>query len=161
MLFLCGLPKKGEKCISRQKASEIVAHELESDWISKNVYPMDVRSVAKKIHNDYETFRNMRKYEASPKQKSKQWSQKAEEFNDNMIKKAYDIRAKSELYQKQLQSLYGVTMTEEDTAFYEDNCHGNYVATSTRTVPKNWLKQKQRKETRQKRFDRKIEEAKK
>ena len=40
-------------------------------------------------------------------------------------------------------------MTDEDHAFYQDNCHGDYVAICTRTVPPKWLKQQKRKQKRE------------
>ncbi|KAK6195770.1 hypothetical protein SNE40_001127 [Patella caerulea] len=39
-------------------------------------------------------------------------------------------------------------MTSEDEAFYKDNCHGDYVGTCTKTVPRNWAKQQKRNEER-------------
>ena len=40
-------------------------------------------------------------------------------------------------------------MTKDDEIFYEDNCHGSYKATCSSTVPKDWIKQKKRKDSRE------------
>ena len=37
-------------------------------------------------------------------------------------------------------------MTQEDDAFYKDNCFGTYKAICTTTVPKDWARQKKRKD---------------
>ncbi len=47
-------------------------------------------------------------------------------------------------YQKQLESVYKVVVTDDDIAYYEDNCRGNYTAICTRSVPRNQIKQEQR-----------------
>ena len=41
-----------------------------------------------------------------------------------------------------------VKMTQDDENFYLDNCHGEYVAICTNTVPGDWKKKKKREETR-------------
>ena len=50
MIHLCQPVSKGEK----NDASKTVAFEIRNDWISKNVYPLTERAVAKKIRDDYE-----------------------------------------------------------------------------------------------------------
>ena len=140
----CHAPAKGQSTVSRENASMIVAKELREDWIQKNIYPMNERSVAKKIKADYELFKVLRKRETEGKCTTA-WSDKVQSFNDLMTKRAYDIRAKSRVYEKQLELEYQVSMTQEDIAFYNDNCHGDYVATCTKTVPRYWEKQQKRK----------------
>ena len=143
-MSLCHAPAKGQSTVSRENASMIVAKELREDWIQKNIYPMNERSVAKKIKADYELFKVLRKRETEGKCTTA-WSDKVQSFNDLMTKRAYDIRAKSRVYEKQLELEYQVSMTQEDIAFYNDNCHGDYVATCTKTVPRYWEKQQKRK----------------
>ena len=143
-MSLCHAPAKGQSTVSRENASMIVAKELREDWIQKNIYPMNERSVAKKIKADYELFKVLRKRETEGKCTTA-WSDKVQSFNDLMTKRAYDIRAKSRVYEKQLELEYRVSMTQEDIAFYNDNCHGEYVATCTKTVPRYWEKQQKRK----------------
>ena len=52
MLYLC-TRKSGRSSISQVDASNEVAKELVDDWISKNVYPLCEKNVAKKIREDY------------------------------------------------------------------------------------------------------------
>ena len=120
-MSLCHAPAKGQSTVSRENASMIVAKELREDWIQKNIYPMNERSVAKKIKADYELFKVLRKRETEGKCTTA-WSDKVQSFNDLMTKRAYDIRAKSRVYEKQLELEYQVSMTQEDIAFYNDNC---------------------------------------
>ncbi|ESP01695.1 hypothetical protein LOTGIDRAFT_172448 [Lottia gigantea] len=151
MLSLCKPGRKGgAKIISRKDASVIVAEEVKEDWISKNVYPMGVRSIAIRIQNDYEKFREFRKTERHQgKPKTEQWITKAREFNEQMCNRAFDVRCQNKTFQKQLETEYGVVMNSEDVAFYEDNCHGLFIATCSQTVPRKWRKQKCRNEARQ------------
>jgi len=63
MIHLCRTVEKGQNQISKNDASNVVAEEVCDDWISKNVYPKKLRSVAKQIKSDYDTFLTMAKYE--------------------------------------------------------------------------------------------------
>ena len=65
MMALCRQPERGIQTMSRDDASKIVASELREDWIDKNVYPAEMRTVAKKIKDDYEQFRELRKSECN------------------------------------------------------------------------------------------------
>ena len=49
MLALCRQPERGVRTISLDDANKIVASEQGEDWIDKNVYPAELRTVAKKI----------------------------------------------------------------------------------------------------------------
>ena len=151
LLALCKKGVKGKKkSMSRDEACMTVANELRTDWINKNVYPKHERSVAKKMKEDYERFNQMRKNErCTAKVKSDEWYKNAKEFNDYLTSRAYNIRTDDDAYQRQLEDEYGVKMTKEDEEFYLDNCFGPYKATCSNTVPKDWAKQKKRKETRQ------------
>ena len=60
---------KGEKQISKNDASKTVAFEIRNDWISKNVYPLTWRAVAKKIRDDYETLMALVRYERTSHKK--------------------------------------------------------------------------------------------
>ncbi|KAK6167553.1 hypothetical protein SNE40_021552 [Patella caerulea] len=53
--------EKGKRTTSKGEASLIVAGELRDDWIDKNVYPCEERTVAAKILKDFETFKSFRK----------------------------------------------------------------------------------------------------
>ena len=66
---LCQPVSKGEKQISKNDASKTVAFEIRNDWISKNVYPMTERAVAKKIRDDYETLMALERYERTSNKK--------------------------------------------------------------------------------------------
>ena len=65
-----------------------------------------------------------------------------------MTTRGYDIRA-SDVYTKQMEKEFGVRMTKEDLAFYEDNCKGSYSARCSNTVPRAWLNQKRRNDERE------------
>ena len=65
-----------------------------------------------------------------------------------MHERAYDIRAKSSDYQKKLEAEFGVKMTDEDEAFYVNNCKGNYTATCKDTVSSSWTRKKKREQAR-------------
>ena len=74
MLSLCKVPGKGKNMMSRDDANLIVAKELSADWIEKNVYPMEVRSVPRKIKKDYDAFLSSKKSERNiSKRKSDKW----------------------------------------------------------------------------------------
>ena len=131
--------------ISKDDASLIVAKELPHDLIVKNVYPAEERSVAKSILREYETFRDLRKTDSrTDRPKPDKWFKKVQDFNERMIKRAFDIRAHSRDYEKQLSVQYNVQMTKDDEDFYTDNCHGDYLAKCTSTIPRNWAKQQKR-----------------
>ncbi|KAK6194847.1 hypothetical protein SNE40_000387 [Patella caerulea] len=150
MLALCKVPEKGVAQMSRNDASKVVAHEVRADWINKNVYPISEKAIARRLCDDYETFRDFRKTERRTTKKSDIWYKKAANFNRRMVDNAYDVRNLDKQYEKLMEGEFGVMMTREDDEFYQDNCHGPYVATCTATVPKNWLKQKRRVEGRMK-----------
>ena len=63
MIHLCQSVSKGEKQISKNDASKTVAFEIHNDWISKNVYPLTERAVAKKIRDNYEMLMALVRYE--------------------------------------------------------------------------------------------------
>ena len=69
MIHLCQPVSKGEKQISKNDASKTVAFQIRNDWISKNVYPLTERAVAKKIRNDYETLMALVRYERTSHKK--------------------------------------------------------------------------------------------
>ncbi len=150
MLALCKKAGKGQqKPMSREEASKIVANELQHDWIQKNIYPLHEKSIARKIRQDYEQFNKFRKNEQRTKRaKSDEWYRSANEFNDRLTKHAYNIRTHDTAYQKQLEDDFQVKMTKEDEDFYKDNCFGAFRAVCTSTVPKEWTRQKKRKESR-------------
>ena len=148
MIHLCQLVSKGEKQISKNDASKTVAFEIRNDWISKNVYPLTERAVAKKIKDDYETFMALVRYECTSHKKDDKWTEKAKNFNDAMCAHAYDIKTKNIDFQRSLEAETEVKMTDEDYNFYLDNCYGDYIAICTPTVPKVWTRKKKREETR-------------
>ena len=136
MIYLCQPVSKGEKQISKNDASKTVAFEIRNDWISKNVYPLTERAVAKKIRDDYETLMALVRYERTSHKKDDKWTEKAKNFNNTMCAHAYDIRTENIDFQRSLEAETGVKMTDEDENFYLDNCYGDYVAICTHTVPK-------------------------
>ena len=148
MIHLCQPVSKGQKQISKNDASKIVANEVRGDWISKNVYPKTERAVAKQIKDDYESLMGYVRYQRSSQKKDEKWTEKAKNFNDVMSSHAYDIRTKNIDLQRSIEADTGVKMTEDDERFYLDNCYGAYVAICTPTVPKDWTKKKKREETR-------------
>jgi hypothetical protein len=134
--------------MSKDSASMIVAQEVTEDWISKNVYPKMDKTVAKHIKDDYEEFSKTTKYYHSDNKKTDKWLSKANVLCDRLTLRAYDIRTKNKDHQRNMEEKYGVKMTEEDEKFYEDNCHGKYVATCTNTVPEKWKRKKKRDSSR-------------
>ena len=157
MLELCKQRTLNQnKSVSREDASKIVAKELRLEWIKKNVYPKAEKTIANKICSDYKRFIELRKNErCKSKKKSADWYKKAKEFVDKLTKFAYDIRTTDSAYQKQLEEEFKVKMTREDEDFYYDNCFGKYVATCTATVPRDWERNKKRKETRELAYEKK------
>lgn len=154
MIYLCGKPQKGQKTVSKHDANIIVAQELRDDWIRKNIYPMLERAVAKRIKCDYEKFVELRKSEKhKDKAKTVELVSKLNKFNEMMIRHAYDIRCQNIAYQRDLELEFGIKMSGEDILFYEDNCKGDYKATCSNTVPRNWVKQKKRIENRHNRLE--------
>ena len=151
MLHLCKKDAKGQtKCLSKGEASKIVADELRMEWIKKNVYPLHETRVAEKIFKNYDHFNKLRKAEkCTGKKKSEKWYKDARDFVNSLIQNAYNIRTKDKVYQKKLEEEFGVKMMKDDEDFYEDNCLGSYKAICSSTVPKDWIKQKKRKESRE------------
>ena len=133
----------------------MVAAEFIEDWIAKNVFPLNVNNVAKKIRTDYQRFIKFRKQKRNKShRKSDEWYVEMNEFNDSMTNHVYDIRTKDKFYQKKLEQQFGVIMTKEDELFYQKNCFGSYTFTCLHTVSRNWSKQK-------KRVDRRLSSEKK
>ncbi|KAK6168581.1 hypothetical protein SNE40_019782 [Patella caerulea] len=158
MLHLCKT-EKGKAIISRDDARKIVAKELRNDWIHKNVYPIEKRSISKKIRKDYEMFLSLRKSERDQSRaRSERWYENAKDFNEKMSQRAYDIRTHNVEYQKQLEKEFNVKMTTEDEKFYEDNCCGAYQAICTPTVPKAWTKKWKRVTEREESIEKKQAE---
>ena len=56
------------------------------------------------------------------------------DFNNRMGTNEYDIRAKSAAYQQKLEQQFGVKMTLEEEAFYQDNSLGKYKVTCSSTL---------------------------
>ena len=151
MLFLCNQNKrKGQKQMTAEKASQVVAEKVRSEWIKKNVYPAHENTVARKIQIIYQTFREYSKqHDSVNHKKTTGWCEKVKSFNTSMTKNAYDFRTSNREYQTQLEKIYNVKMTKEDEEFYNDNCHGAYIGTCSSSVPRSWMKQKKRKEKRE------------
>ena len=159
MIKLTKKAKKGERQISVNEGSTILAAELCDKWIKKNVYPNQERHVAKKIKNDYEHFKNLCNQLGSKKtKKSQKWHKRATDFNTSMTKNAYDIRTKSQEWQKKLEDMYGVKMTQEDELYYIDNCHGSYSATCPSSASSKWTRKKNREDKRHQSVERKREQ---
>lgn len=72
-------------------------------------------------------------------------------FNERMCDRAYDIRCTDPNYEKQLAERNGVKMTQNDIDFYEDNCkpHGTYTYYCSSSIPRDWVRQVQRKQQRE------------
>ncbi|KAK6172764.1 hypothetical protein SNE40_016359 [Patella caerulea] len=157
MLHLCK-NVKGRQYISKDTAASVVATEVSDDWIQKNVYPMSERSIARRLKTEYEVLRTMSKTDNHPtKRPSQSWKDKAIAFNQKMRTRAYDIRCTDRDYEKLLEMKYQVKMTPEDKAFYEDNCHGDYLARCSDRVSISWMKQKRRVEERSQRQEQLLE----
>ena len=60
MIALCK-NQKGTSTMSATKASQVVASEVQKDWINKNVYPLHKNSIAKKIKQTINTSKLLRK----------------------------------------------------------------------------------------------------
>tara|TARA_B110000196_G_C20776880_1_gene489226 strand:+ start:290 stop:484 length:195 start_codon:yes stop_codon:yes gene_type:complete len=58
-------------------------------------------------------------------------AQEVREFNESMHNFALDIRTPDKASECQLETDFGVKMTHEEEAFYENNCKGPYTYTST------------------------------
>lgn len=138
MLFLC-TPRRGKPRITKLEASLIVANELIDNWVDKNVYPSEERTVSRKILRDYDEFIRLRKAGGRSRPTPKDWEEDVDEFNENMTKNAYNIRA-NPAYQQKLETEYQLKMTERDESFWKDNCFGKYVFICTRTVDAAWKK---------------------
>ena len=150
MMHLLKPKKGGQKTISIQEASNVVASEVRNDWINKNVYPGQKKGVARKIKADYEHFRYLRKQlNCVTKPKSEKFLSEASQFNDSLTRFAYDIRCRDKTYQEQMEADFGVKMNKNDEEFYQDNCFGTYKFTCTNTVPKDWVRKRKRKNERQ------------
>lgn len=159
MLFLLKVPEKGTDArkVTKDIASDIVAHEVCMDWICKNVYPKTERAVAKQILKDYKTLQDMSDYEKKAKKLTENWKGKADSFNLSMTKTAYDICSTDANYTKGLEEAYGVKMNKEDFDFYTDNCKGQYKATCLATIPSKWTKMKQRQDSRKQSEEKKTQ----
>ena len=67
---------------------------------------------------------------------------------------------KNDAYQKKLEAEFGVKMTNEDTAFYKDNCMESYTAICNATVSSYWMRNKKRKLSRTESAERRSREMK-
>ena len=130
--------------LPKKDASRIVAQELSNDWIQKNVYPIRIEYIAKKIVDIYEQFSALRKFENRDVKKTDDWKRKAKEFHEKMTENAFDIRTQDKVYQGNLEVLHKVKMTQEDELYYEDNCKGPYTATCSSFVSSKWRKSDKR-----------------
>ena len=70
----------------------------------------------------------LKKYRNENYKKTDEWNRKVSDFNRRMTVNAYDIRTKDKLYQKRLETIYGVKMCDEDEESYLNNCYGSYLA---------------------------------
>ena len=52
----------------------------------------------------------------------------------------YGIEAHDPKCIREMESTYGVRMTQDYTSFYQDNCHGADIARYSTTVPKDWVR---------------------
>ena len=138
--------------ISQVDAKNIVAKELVDDWISKNIYPLHEKNVAKKMREDYCNFQVfLKKYRNTNYKKTKEiWNKKVDDFNRRLTANAFDIRTTDKAYQSKMEFTSGVKMVEEDELFYLDNCCGSYTATcNTSTTSRAWHNKPNEKRTGQ------------
>jgi len=162
IMYLCKKAGPGQRQMSAEEACKIVSKELCDIWIHMNVYPLHESSVTRKLREMYEHFKVLHKQNESIKfNKTDGWLKKVREFNESMTIKAYDIRTKDAEYQARLEEQYQVKMTANDDLFYADNCHGTFKFTCCSTVSGSWLKQKNRREKRQRSLEKKKENAQK
>ena len=149
MLSLCSKNVAGSNVsMSKMSAAKLVAEEIRNDWVQKNVYPIGQKDLEKKIEGVYNEFQALYKVSKTPKNKSEAWEIKVKAFNNKMGDHAFDIRTKNKEYQRKLEEEYRVKMTDEDEAFYEDNCHGAYKAICLPRPCPVWEKQDKRKVSR-------------
>lgn len=127
----------------REIAAYIVAEELQSDWIQKNVYPKNKQDIQKSIVSIYNQYRDFKKY-LKLARCSESTKDKAATFNKQMTDNAFNIRTKCPQFQRKLEDEHGVKMTQDDEAFFIDNCFGSYTFTCSGKVDKKWEKQKNR-----------------
>lgn len=147
MLHLCR-KEPGYHTVPKKDACLIVAREFTNDWVSKNIYPSSDRTVSQKILADFERFNDIRKALNRDRKKSDEWFANAMAFHEKLTIRAYDIKSENPDFERDLVAKYGVRMTEDDRAFYRDNCHGDYIAICTDQVPRKWFKNEIRKESR-------------
>jgi len=158
IMSLCKKAGPGQLQMSVEEACKIVSKELCEIWICMNVYPLHENSVTRKLRDLYDQFKTFCKQSESVKfNKTDGWWKNIRKFNDSMTTTAYDIRTKDAEYQRKLEEKYQVKMTANDDLFYNDNCHGTFKFTCCSTVSASWLKQKNRREKRQRSLEKKIE----
>ena len=144
--------QKNKKHLSKKDAANLVAKELENDWIGKNVYPKNWRQISANVELLYNTFTKHCKVYARRLDRIPPdgWNEEASEFNRKMQKNAFDIRTTKKDFQKRCEKEHDITMLKSDEDFYQDNCFGSYTATCSHTVDKKWSASHDRKLNRQK-----------
>ena len=101
---------------SYDKAITQVSEAILEHWISRNVYPMTVQAIRKKLKKDVEEFRVIAR---TPKNKRKKsWLNR---YRVLIAKKnkLYDVFCKDLSQRKKLESKYEIPMLEEDFKFLE------------------------------------------
>ena len=92
----------------------------------------------------------LNKYQNESYKKPDEWNRKVSDFNCRMFVNAYNIKTKDKFFQKRLETIYGVKMTDEDEEFYLNDCCGSYSTTcNTLGTPRMWQKQTKRKKERE------------
>jgi len=158
IMYLCKKAGPGQRQMSAEEACKTVSNELCEIWIHMNVDPLHENSVARKLKDLYDQFKIFCKQSESTKfNKTDGWWKNVRKFNEMMTTKAYDIRTKDAEYQRKLEEKYQVKMTANDDRFYDDNCHGTFKFSCCSAVSASWLKQKNRREKRQRSQEKKKE----
>lgn len=110
-----------EQKLTRDVAAHRCATELTEIWISSSVYPMAYKNVKRKVRKAYDTFVSLTAPTASKYMTD--FDHKVNEFMEDMSQ-GFDVRTKDSDRCRTQENEYSVHITEEDNAFYEDNCHG-------------------------------------
>ena len=143
-----GLVRKYSETLSFEKSIAEVSSTLYDHWISRNVYPITVPGIKKKLSKEIDEFRYITRTDTS--KRGKKWKDRYENFSARR-NKLFDIFCENKEQRKKMEDRYSIPMLKEDFDFLESMRGDRKGRCETKTDIK-WHKEAERKRASRERY---------
>ena len=113
---IIGLAKKLNETKTWDNSIHEVSNIVMNHWIERNVYPITIKTVKKRVRKEVETYLDLKKQIG--RSKSKGWQMKAKSFTQNKDK-FFDIFCENSEARGNLKKIYQIPMLLEDFQYLE------------------------------------------